>query len=229
VTDNGHVSRELLLALAARTAYPAVRLGGTLIGDEGAWRYAASRATPAERVTLLLTLRDELLRATEGGRARVAAARMRHHREVDDAIYLRGDSEALPLLLAAFALLPEEVRWQLQRETCFLAVGRSSRAWMSPVAFIDVAGQAKAYVVVLGPGADVRTILHELGHVWNAGPPRADAVGISDQGERGLVALAVRDGWSERLARWERAEEHLAEGLALCWLLAPPENERRPA
>lgn len=218
------VPRPLLLALAQRTGFPAARVGATALPDEAAWRHAVGHATPTERAELLLSLEGELLRATEGARAWLEL-RPRSSADVDDEPFYCGDLPLLHVVRTAMALLPDAVRWPIQRTVAFLGVGISSRAWTGPAVFVDAAGQRKRRIVVLGPSADVLTVLHEIGHVWAAGPSRDVEHLLTAQGEAGLLALAVKEGWRDRLAALDRAvleSEQLADGLAFCWLVRKP-------
>jgi hypothetical protein len=132
------VTGELLVAVAGDVGFPPTRLGSLMLSDEGAWRYAIARATPAERMNLIVALGPELLAATEGGRRRIAAqqetriadqTRWPGTRDVDGEPSFYGDPELLGTVKAALALVPPMVRYAVQAEVAFLSVGVSSTAW----------------------------------------------------------------------------------------------------
>lgn len=212
------VTPEILIAAAGACGWPRRSFGLLDLADERVWRYSIMRATPPERARLLALLADDLLAAAPGGRLRLAARVADIVGEADPEPYLVGDVEALPVIRRALETVPPVVRAAIVAEVAFLATGRSSRAWTVAAAFRDATGRPKDRVVNLGPAAELFTVLHELAHVWRAGPPRPESCAVSVQGEEGLAAHAVDAGWSDRLAAWEREEETQADALALAWL-----------
>jgi len=223
------VSRALLWHAARETRFPAVPIGQAVLCDEGAWRYAISKATPPERVALLVALGPDLLRVTPGGDHRLRAQTERAL-DVDDEPTFYGDAELLPIVRAGLALAPPVVRWAIQREVAWIAIA-TSRAWTGSTAFVDSTGRQKHRMVVLGPTVDIGTVLHEMAHVW-CGPtvplPNEERCPlITAQGGEALRALAAEQGWARRIDGHIGREEKLADSLALAWLYTEPESARR--
>jgi hypothetical protein len=226
---NPEVTRRLVLAAARVCRWPPVRLATVELSDRGAWEHAADRATPAERVQLIVALEPHLLRATEGGQARLAGQR-HHPPDVDDEAYVVGDAAALPLVRAALALLPEPPRSILRREVAFLAVGVTSAGWCCSARFVDAAGNVKQTVINVGPAMSIELLLHELGHAWTR-PLNCDlSVAVSVQGEEAFRAYMRREPeTSAQMARSDRDAEVVANALALSWLYSEPQARALPA
>jgi hypothetical protein len=226
---DGVAARELLEALGQDLA-----LAPT-------WRAQAARATAAvERSDLLQLIARQLLVASRGGRARLRRwleARggiaptpvppwlLREW--LTERVALVGDSAALPLVVEALCLVPEPVRHAVVTETCFTAVGWSSRAWASSSVLVDREGNRKPRLVMLGPASDVGTVLHEVGHGWHS-PLCEEPVPLgSTRGVEQLLALAARDGWRARADAMVARGERLADGCMFAWLARPTRGEAR--
>jgi len=208
-----------------------VDLGADLHLPPG-WRDQAARATAAvERSTLLAQLRRQLLVATRYGRDRLRAwlDGARHERmaadEIREHLSCYGETDVVALVIEALALVPPAVCSAALREVAFLSVGRRTRAWTSAADFVGrIDGQRKAHVVVLGPEANVHTVLRELGHVWHASPADPRFPPLATQGKELLLEVAAADGCREVFDAANAREETRAEACALSWAV----SERRP-
>lgn len=221
------LTRDLLTAAAEVCGWPRVELGSFAVGA-GGWRDAVTRATPGERLGLLQALGPFLLCSTEGGAARLEAWHRRLDMPVEarqgreDEPLLFGDIEALPAIRAALALMPDAVRHSVLMEVAFLAVGRSSKAWTGSASLADRDGVARPRLVVVGPKADMGTLLHESAHVFLSAPPGPETFHITAQGEASLFALATAQGWRVRASGYVDRGEILADALAVLWLFSKP-------
>lgn len=215
------VTRELLLGLGRELTWPAVQLGAFTIapGDPKAWGGAVMRSTPADRVAWLLQLHAELLSSTEGAVCRLASA-PEDFADVEPLVL--GDLEALPIVTAAVALLPPQVRSHVVRETAFACVGYSSVAWSASAQLVGVGGTRKTGMIMLGPEADVPSVLHEIAHRWTSPIPTEVSQCISVAGELGLRRLAEAEGWDDQFENHFDRAELVADALALCWLYSTP-------
>ena len=121
-------------------------------------------------------------------------------------VYHYGDVAALEIVRAALALAPAPVRCAAFEDVAFLGVGRESVAWTGSSLRVDRHGRTLPREVVIGPDATLKTILHELAHVWFASP-RSDSPmpAISAQDEATLIAMATREGWESSQGRGPRS------------------------
>jgi hypothetical protein len=199
--------------------------GFTFSGRE-AWRDVAPRLTPGERRKVLAILRHRLLLATASGRARlrrwldagqrqIPLSRPELRKRVASTVY--GDECFVPLIEAALRCVPAFVLATVLREVAFLTVGLNSRAWTGSSSFVDRLGRRRTRVILLGPGADLRTVLHEIGHVWHASPDQEHVSLISALGNAGLIGLARQEGWMARVTDHRLLHERLAEAHAVVW------------
>jgi hypothetical protein len=218
------LGRSRFAALVEDLEWPTIVLGQVVVCGRPSWRRVLARATPPERLTALKAL--PLLQATAYGRRRFATwqgvnrlpalAAGRLEASLRERVAFYGDSALLPVVVAALALAPAPVRESALAEVAFVAVGVDSVAWTGAAAFGDRDGRRKLRVVVLGPNADVRIVLHELGHTWNA-PVDDGHVAVTAGGEAAVLELARVEGWSDRVELLSAKSERLADACAQAW------------
>ena len=127
-------------------------------------------------------------------------------------------------------MVPAAVRYSIQREVVFVAVGRSSRAWTSSARFADEAGAVKTTMIVLGPEAEVPTVLHECAHAWSRPVDDGTWPAISVEGERGFREyMRAKPETAAVLDRDDEETEAAADSLALSWWYGQPEGAALPA
>ena len=198
---------------------------GLLMSDLG--QSSPGRLTSHERRDLLLTLAPTLLRATELGRKKLARFRAESppvpqtREEIRESVLFYGDRSLLATVAEALALAPAPVRASVIDQVAFLAVGVDSRAWTSSLRFVTADGRQRHRVIVLGPDAGVRTVLHECGHIWHGAPLEDEAilnVAITAQGEEGFAAFMAERGDRAAMEAHMGLHERLADACAFVWL-----------
>lgn len=215
------VTRELLTFAAWRCGFPPTEFGALLLSDEGAWRYAIRYAAPTERVALLVRLQRDLMVASEGARIRMADQGVRSRWDADVEPLIVGDLAAVPIIKAALALVPAPARYSLIRDVVFYCVGISAAAYTCSAKAADAGGRVKSIAIHLGPAVDVAVVLHELSHALHK-RIHEDSQVVSAEGTAAFIEhMAAVD--PDRIARWERSEELLADATALSWLHAHSE------
>jgi hypothetical protein len=201
--------------------------------DLTVWRADWAEASPWRRRRLIVQHRRRLLTATPEGRARLRRwldedvpwpPMPRHELEalVRYRLALFGDEGFLPDVIGGLMLLPDPLRTHALKAAAFVCVGRQSRAWTASARLEDRDGP-RPRMVVLGPDADVRTVIHECVHVWHTPGglthnPQDPAPAVTAAGAIAIRQLAREGGWLAGPTADYRRHERLAEAGAIAWL-----------
>jgi hypothetical protein len=209
------LDRHRFARLIRALGFPRIEYGARIVEGESCWRELLATAGRYERRQLVGLLVRPLLDATEGSRERVrrwhdAGAPMLDRAAMREGAYVVGDD--LDLVVSALQAVPAPVSWFAVRQVAFVTIGAQAGFSCGPLAD---GPDGPRRLVVLGPGASVLLVCHELVHAFESS---GHGNAVSEQAEGDFAAYAEGAGIAADLDAIADAAELRADAAALGWL-----------